>query len=117
MYLASLARLPAEPISHNPAILKRVLLRNGQIDGVTQFAEARFAPGEIAGSHTHPDMSEVFLVQSGHGTAVVNGTANQLGPGDCIAIQPGEAHSFENTGHEPWVLVYFGVVTARGGRA
>jgi quercetin dioxygenase-like cupin family protein len=111
MHLASLTALAAEPVSHNPAILKRVLLRNGQIRGVTQFAESRFDPGEIAAAHAHADMSEVFFVQSGQGTAIVSGVAHILGPGDCIAIEPGEVHALENTGREPWVLLYFSVLT------
>ena len=111
MRTASLHDAPPEPVSHNPAILKRVLLRAGQLPPVTQFAQATFAPGQVAPAHAHADMAEVFLVQAGRGTVTVDGVARRLGAGECVAIAPGERHELANDGDEPWVLVYFGVRT------
>ena len=68
------------------AILKRVLLRNGEVPNVTQFAQARFAPGQVAGAHAHADMAEVFLVEAGSGTIVVDDVAHPLRPGTCVAV-------------------------------
>ena len=115
MHRVPLSDLPFEPVSHNPAIRKRVLLRAGQLAPVTQFAEARFAPGEVAPAHAHADMGEVFLAVSGRGQVTVDGAAYPLGPGECVAIAPGEVHELANVGEEPWVLVYFGVRTGAAG--
>ncbi|MEO1592826.1 MAG: cupin domain-containing protein, partial [Cyanobacteria bacterium J06632_22] len=73
------------------------------------FAQASFAPGQVAAAHAHSDMHEVFLVQSGQGTMHINGQAHPLTPGICIAVAPGETHEVQNTGPEPLVLTYFGI--------
>ena len=101
MYLSSLTNLPREPVSHNPAIEKRVLLRAGMLPPVMQFAEARFAPGQVAPAHAHADMAEVFLVTSGAGTITIDGRAYALATGACVAIEPGEVHELADTGMEP----------------
>ena len=111
MYLSSLATVPGEPVSHNPAIEKRVLLRAGTLPPVMQFAEARFAPGQVAPAHAHADMAEVFLVTQGTGTITIDGRAYPLPTGACVAIEPGEVHELANTGAEPLVVLYFGVRT------
>ena len=109
MKLASLAAAGEEPVSHDAAIRKRVLLRRGDVPGVTQLAQARLAPGQAATAHAHRDMHEVFLVESGVARFTVDGVAHRLEPGDCIAIAPGERHEVANAGAEELVLTYFGI--------
>ena len=110
MKLVRLASLPDDAVSHNPAIRKRVLLGAGDVANVTQFALARFTPGQIASAHAHPDMSEVFFVTGGEGTILVDGEAHRLTTGTCVAIHPGERHEIRNDGETELVLTYFGVV-------
>lgn len=109
MKLSRLEELPAEPVSHNAAILKRVMLRSGEVPNVTQFAQARFAPGQVAGAHAHADMAEVFFVESGTGTIVIDDVARPLQPGTCVAVLPHEMHEVRNDGPTDLVLIYFGV--------
>ncbi len=109
MKLSRLDDLAAEPVSHNAAILKRVLLRKGDVPNVMQFAQARFAPGQVAGAHAHADMAEVFFVESGAGTIVIDDVAHPLRPGTCVAVLPHELHEVRNDGATELVLTYFGV--------
>ena len=106
-----LDHLPTQAVSHNPAIGKRVLLARGELPHITQFAQACFAPGQVAGEHRHLDMVEVFFVAAGQGTITIEGKAYALEPGTCIAVEPGEAHEVANTGDDELVLLYFGVET------
>jgi hypothetical protein len=64
MKLTALSHLPNEQVSHNPAIQKKVMLRSGDLPHLTNFSQARFAPGQVAAAHAHQDMCEVFFVES-----------------------------------------------------
>ncbi|MFM7426481.1 MAG: cupin domain-containing protein [Elainella sp.] len=105
----ALDQLPEESVSHNPAIKKRVMLRLGDLPHLTNFSQARFAPGQVAAGHAHADMCEVFFVESGNGTICVNGQDYALEPGVCIAVEPHETHEVCNTGSTELVLTYFGL--------
>lgn len=117
MLYRQLDHLPVESISHEalspngqPHIEKRVLLRPGDLPGVMQYAEARFAPGAIAAPHCHRDMAEIFWVTAGRGTIEVNGIAYDLEPGVSVTIEPGERHGVRNDGDQPLVLLYIGIL-------
>lgn len=104
-----LDRTPPEPVSHNPAIQKQVMLRLGDLPHLTNFSQARFASGQIAPAHAHTDMCEVFFVESGSGEIEVNQQVYPLSAGTCIAVERGEVHEVRNTGREELVLTYFGL--------
>ncbi|MGB3135311.1 MAG: cupin domain-containing protein [Nodosilinea sp.] len=108
MKITSLDQVPEQSVSHNPAIKKRVLLRSHDLPSLTNFSQASFAPGQVAPSHSHADMAEVFFVESGHGTITIDGQPHALNPGTCVAVEPGEDHEVANTGTEALVLTYFG---------
>ncbi|MBE9076408.1 cupin domain-containing protein [Romeria aff. gracilis LEGE 07310] len=112
MKLTQLTQLPEEAVSHNPEIRKRVMLRSGDLPYLTNFSQARFAPGQVATAHAHTDMYEVFLVESGSGTIRIDQQPYPLTPGVCVAAEPGEVHEVSNTGQEVLVLTYFGIQTS-----
>jgi quercetin dioxygenase-like cupin family protein len=104
-----LHQLPPEPVSHNPAISKKVMLRLGDLPHLTNFSQARFAPGQVAAAHAHRDMCEVFFVESGTGVICVDGQDYALTAGVCVAVETGETHEVRNQGTEELVLTYFGL--------
>jgi mannose-6-phosphate isomerase-like protein (cupin superfamily) len=55
--------------------------------------------------HYH-DCDEYWIVVSGGGTAVTEGTLFEVGPGDCVATQMGHHHDFSAV-TEPVLAVYF----------
>lgn len=101
--------LPEESVSHNPAIKKKVMLRFGDLPHLTNFSQARFAPGQVAAGHAHMDMCEVFFVEAGNGIIRIDGQEYPLIPGVCVAVEPGETHEVCNLGAEELVLTYFGL--------
>jgi len=109
MKVSSLQHLVEEAVSHNPRIRKNVFLRKGEIPHLTGFSRAVFPPGAVAGAHTHTDMCEVFLVESGEGLLKGPDGDIPLAAGDCIVVSPGEEHELGNTGQKDLVLVYFGI--------
>lgn len=111
MKYAHLNHLPSVPVSHDPAIQKRVVLRAGELPHLTQFAQAVLQPGQCVPAHVHADMSEVFWVVAGAGEMGVGDRALALNPGTCVAVEAGESHWLVNTGAEDLVLTYFGIAT------
>jgi len=81
----------------------------GDLPHLTNFSQARFAPGQVAAAHTHQDMCEVFFVESGMGEIRIDGTAYPLVAGSCVAVEPGEVHEVVNSGPTELVLTYFGL--------
>lgn len=111
MKIVSLADVPAEGVSHNPEIEKRVMLRRGDVPHLTNFSRTRLAPGQVASAHEHADMHEVFYVERGAGVMKVDDEELRLEAGVCVAVAPGERHEIANTGEDNLVLCYFGVET------
>ena len=109
MKLQHLSDLPWESVSHNPAIQKRVFHRHGEVSHLTQFAQARFAPGQSAPAHAHQDMVEVFFVSQGVATAVIDGNAHTLPAGSSLLVEVGEVHEIRNDGPDDLILPYFGL--------
>jgi len=112
----ALARSAPLPVSHQPAIFKRVLLGTGELPGLAGFSQAVFAPGDVAPGHRHRDMWEVFFVRAGRGTIRVDGVESALEEDDCWVIEPGESHEIRNDGDTALVLLYFGLEPAAGAR-
>ena len=101
--------VPDEGVSHNPEIRKRVMVRNGSVPALTNFSQSVFAPGQTTTAHTHADMHEVYLIESGRCALTIDGEELELGAGDCIVVEPGEEHSMGNPGDDDLRLTYFGI--------
>lgn len=97
------------PVSHNPAVRKRVIFKKGEMPTVTQIARATFPPGESAPGHSHADMWEVFVFESGVGEMEIDGVTHKLAAGDTFLIEPGEVHEIRNTGDGELVVTLIGV--------
>lgn len=103
---SKLRGIPAQ----NKNILKKVMIRNGDIPNITQFAKAVFPRGETAAGHIHKDMYEVFLIEKGYGTMDLNERKIPLRAGICITVEPGELHEITNTGEEDLVVLILGIL-------
>lgn len=110
MKLVSLDILPLTTTSHNNAGKKQTMVQKGEIPHLLQFSQVTFAPGEVVAAHTHADLYEVFFVEKGEGTYIVNGKSNVITKGTCITIEPGELHELVNTGTGELVLTYFNIL-------
>ena len=102
-------------VSHDPRILKQVLLRNGEVPALTGFSRAVFRPGQFAPEHSHADMHEVFHVVRGSGTFRIDGAKHAVSSGTTISLAPGQRHEVNNSGVTRLELVYFGIELARAG--
>jgi mannose-6-phosphate isomerase-like protein (cupin superfamily) len=62
------------------------------------LAEARVAPGATTTPHYHPLTEEIYYILEGTGQMSLAEELRIVGPGDAIAIPPGQVHSITNTG-------------------
>lgn len=72
------------------------------------FREALFCrlePGGRVGAHRQEHYSEILLVASGHGEALVQGHSQAVGPGSLVALPLGHSLELHNGGSD-W-LSYF----------
>lgn len=109
MKISHLEQLQTAPVSHNPAISKKVMLSVDDIAPITQFAQATFPAGSKAPAHSHQDMVEVFFIEQGSGRISVDGNSYNISAGSSIAIEAGESHELENNGSEDMIVSYFSV--------
>jgi mannose-6-phosphate isomerase-like protein (cupin superfamily) len=62
------------------------------------LAEARLPPGGRTTPHYHPQTEEIYYVLEGAGRMRIGEEVRDVGPGDAIAIPPGQVHQIVNTG-------------------
>ena len=77
----------------------------------TQFQIVRFSPRSSIGEHWHKKTCELFFVESGRGTAVINEKNINLTSGDILLCEPGDHHAFNNPNDEDLVLLDFKINT------
>ena len=63
-------------------------------------------PGIMAPLHVHPDSEEINVVLSGQGNLLTDEGAQPVKVGDWNFIPKGVAHAHENTGDEPFTIVW-----------
>lgn len=69
------------------------------------LAEARLAPGQSTTPHHHPRTEEIYYILSGQGEMRIGDEVRTVGPGDAIAIPPGQIHTIANCGQETLKLL------------
>ena len=62
------------------------------------LAEARLPPGGSTTPHYHPLTEEIYYLLEGTGRLRIGAETRDVGPGDAIAIPPGEVHTITNVG-------------------
>jgi mannose-6-phosphate isomerase-like protein (cupin superfamily) len=64
------------------------------------LAEARLPPGAATAPHYHPLAEEIYYLLDGRGRMQIESEVREVGPGDAIAIPPGQRHQITNIGDQ-----------------
>lgn len=64
------------------------------------LAEARLPCGASTIPHYHPRAEEIYYVLAGSGRMRIDSEYRLVGPGDAVAIPPGQRHQITNSGTE-----------------
>lgn len=109
MMCGSFITTGVETVSHNAAILKKVILRRGTVPHVTQIARAIFPPSETATGHSHVDMWEIFICEEGEGEIIINDKKIMLSPGSWVLVEPNDIHEIKNRLNGQLVILVIGI--------
>ncbi len=104
---------PQTPVSHDPDILKKVILSSGDADNLTQASTVSLKPGQSTTSHIHSDMTEIYTLTAGLIDFEVNGEAHSVSAPATVVIHPGETHSIKNSSDSGAELSYVGILSAK----
>ena len=80
--------------------IRELLAHRNSVIRKQSLAEARLEPGQQTMPHYHIQTEEIYYILSGKGLMQVGPDTQQVGPGDAIAIPPGEIHTIINNGQE-----------------
>jgi mannose-6-phosphate isomerase-like protein (cupin superfamily) len=105
-----LAETAPVPVSHDPQLLKRVLLKDADTrSNLKMLNHTAMEPGQSFRLHSHPTMEEVFYFLSGEGIFTLGEETSPVTAGDCLYVPAATVHACTNTGSEPLVFLAFGI--------
>lgn len=97
MDILNISRVPAFTTKDGSEIRELLAHRNSCI--VKQsLAEARLPPGGVTTAHFHRQTEEIYYILEGTAQMKIGDELRIVGPGDAIAIPPGQIHQITNTG-------------------
>ena len=73
----------------------------------SRFQIVKFKPGQKIDSHYHKKVYEIFYIRDGKGIIRINGRKYELQKDDIFLCEPGDKHSFENTGKKDLTILVF----------
>jgi len=99
MHIKNLNQVPSFVTKDGSEIRELLAHRNSAIRNQS-LAEARLPAGASTQEHYHPKTEEIYYITHGTGRIRIEGELREVGPGDAIAIPPGQKHKLWNTGKE-----------------
>ncbi len=108
MKFINLKDIPLVPVSHDPQILKQVIIYTGVIPRLNKFSKAIIRKGQTVSPHSHDNMYEILFFLTGRGELLVDGNKLGVSSNQCVIIEPGEVHSIPEV-LDDIELVYFGI--------
>lgn len=109
MKYCSINTIKSQPVSHDPHIMKKIMIENGEIPNIVGFAQVYIKPGQKVERHVHQDKFEVFLIEEGEGKIKINDETYPIKTGDCFRLDPGDFHEIVPSDDTSVVITYFGV--------
>src|SRR5262245_30684326 len=97
MDIHNIAGVPAFTTKDGSEIRELLAHRNSCIRQQS-LAEARLRPGASTAPHYHPRTEEIYYILEGSGRMQIGEEHRDVGPGDAIAIPPGDIHTITNNG-------------------
>lgn len=104
-------QIAAEPVSHDPEISKKVILRRGLIENIAQVSLTTLLPGQGTSPHEHTDLTEIYTLLEGSLVFNVNGSEASVSSPATVVVNSGENHSVRNADGAIATFLYTGIET------
>lgn len=85
-------------ITKDGSEIRELLAHRNSVIRQQSLAEARLQPGTSTQEHYHLRTEEIYYITHGTGRMRIGSEERTVGPGDAIAIPPGQRHKLWNTG-------------------
>ena len=99
MDVRNIQEVPAFITKDGSEIRELLAQRNSSIRQQS-LAEARLPPGASTTPHYHRVTEEIYYLLAGRAEMRIGEETRRVGPGDAIAIPPGNVHQITNQGSE-----------------
>jgi mannose-6-phosphate isomerase-like protein (cupin superfamily) len=97
MEVRNIDRVPSFTTKDGSEIRELLAYRNSSIR-LQSLAEARLPPGRSTTPHCHHRTEEIYYILEGQARMEIDQQQRDVGPGDAIAILPGQWHQITNRG-------------------
>lgn len=87
-------------ITKDGSVIRELLAHRNSAIRNQSLAEARVPAGATTVAHYHPRTEEIYYVLAGNGRMRIGDELRDVGPGDAIAIPPGQIHQITNPGSD-----------------
>ena len=81
--------------------IRELLAHRNSCINKQSLAEARLGPGASTTAHHHPQTEEIYYILEGTGRMQIGDDVCEVGPGDAVAIPPGQTHQITTTSESP----------------
>lgn len=98
---------PQIPVSHDPSLIKRLIVEGDVLPGIKGISHIVLPAGATVESHIHEKGYEVFYCISGNSLAIVDEEELPIGEGHCLIVEPGESHGFKVISDDLELLYFF----------
>lgn len=78
--------------------IRELLAHRNSVIREQSLAEARLPVGCATTPHYHPRTEEIYYILTGSALMQIGDERREIGPGDAVAIPPGQLHQITNTG-------------------
>jgi mannose-6-phosphate isomerase-like protein (cupin superfamily) len=103
MKIFSLDETPYEPVSHDPHLKKKVLVKN-ILPTISTISHIILQPGNIVSEHIHYEFFEVFYCISGATIFSIKGERILIKDGHLLFVEPHEPHAISEVIRETELL-------------
>ena len=95
----------------NPGIQSvQIVWSKNAPEALVTITRVTMEPGSISARHSHPNSEQIWIVERGHATLLMDeDQTDDMQAGDVVRTPAGSIHGVNNTGHEPFV--YLAVTT------